>query len=192
MNGAELGLGITTAFLSAGAIASSIWSASRSLRSAEAVGTLDRKVTIDLAQSAADNDLRLWQRTVIFPQAQEISDLLANFSAALTAMNLDKSNLDIKKPDTLLTHLESLVQLRQKIGNRILVFSSMVTTTTQLIEDAINNFTETLDEIEKNQTWLETNSFGLCLRVTQSLLISVAVTMAAEAGLKSAGDWSQK
>jgi hypothetical protein len=177
MNGAELGLGITTAVLSLGAIVSSLLSARQSARNAGKIAELDRQAAVNIARMEAGNNLRAWQRTVMFPEGLEIISLLGELSDALITMSLDKENTG-----QLASRLGDILRLRARISNRVVCFTPVLETPTQLIAESLTAFERVMGEVDQDGSWLEAGSFRRSLDVLNQLMINIRVSMAAESG----------
>lgn len=180
MNGAQLGLGIATAVLSLGAIASSLLAANRSNATQKKVAKLNVEATKLLADQAQANDLQEWlRRNVMFPEGQKIVDLLADLSGALLALSLDLANIN-----QLPTHLGKILQLRYKISGRADVFTAVLlkNTPTKPLEDSLIAFKEAFMKIDESANDWQNGSFlGPSLEATQNLSIQINVAMSAEA-----------
>src|SRR6266487_2178712 len=163
MNWADLGLGITTAVLSLGAIVASSLAAIRSNQNAR-----------EIAEMEHESNLRLWQRNLMFPAGVEIINLISEFSDALILLNLDKENivkskrnantvkLKVGYVDTiaLRKHLDNILRLHQKISNNVICFVPMlIEAHTHLIDKGIEAFINAWVETTQNQTWLDEDSF---------------------------------
>jgi hypothetical protein len=177
MNGAELGLGITTAVLSLGAIASSLLSASQSARNAGKIADLDRQAAVNIANMEAGHNLRTWQRTVMFPEGLEIISLLGEFSDALITLSLDKDSTG-----QLASRLGDILRLRSRISNRVVCFTPILETPTELLAESLTAFERVMSEVDQDGSWLAASSFRRSLDASNQLMISIRVAMAAESG----------
>jgi hypothetical protein len=153
------------------------FSASKSNGTALKVAELNSELTTQVAESEAAHSLRLWQRTIMFPEGKGIIDQLSDLSDALIKMNLDSDE------NHLVTHVQNILSLRYKIHGRVTFFITLIATPTIAISEDLDEFNQAFGEIDRDESWKKEGSFGRSLGVAQKLMIAVAVTMRTELGL---------